>query len=91
VPGHRDGIQLSSIRGHALIVPYRVVARLVTTDLDSRDARAHPVRVVDDRHREPEHALFDVPEDVKLVARVSNDAVRGAVVNDSDPFHGVLF
>jgi len=27
VPGRRDGIQLSSIRGHALIVPYRVVTR----------------------------------------------------------------
>jgi len=60
VPGHRDGIQLSSIRGHALIVPCRVVARQVGVHGVYRSRSS-----CDDRRREnrwPQRRPLAVPQ-----------------------------
>jgi hypothetical protein len=44
--------------------------RLMAADLDARVARAQLVGVVDDAHREPQHAPLDGVEHVELAARL---------------------
>ena len=54
-------------RGHQR--HHRRARRLVAADLDARAVRAHVVGVVDDRRRQPQHALLHAVEDGELDRR----------------------
>ena len=87
MPGHRDDIQLSGVRGHALIVPYRVVARQVgvhgvyRTPIGDRvtDPLATMAKVTSHRSEQrldDEHELLPVLGGVPQQSGTDQDVVR---------------